>query len=95
MGYARKLALGILASAMVSLTLSGGALADVPESKDPIIIPMNNWTGETINAALAGQILERMGYNVEYVAIGAIAMAPAVADGDITYAPELWDNNLG
>ncbi len=95
MGYVRRLTLSVLACALVLLTLSGGALADVPESEDPIIIPMNNWTGQTINAALAGQILERMGYNVEYVAIGAIAMAPAVADGEITYAPELWDNNLG
>jgi glycine betaine/proline transport system substrate-binding protein len=84
-----------LAGAALVLGLGGTAVADVPESTDPIIIPLNNWTGETINAAIAGQILQRLGYNVEYVAIGAIAMAPAVAEGEITYAPELWDNNLG
>lgn len=86
---------GALAGVMLALGLSGPATADLPESSDPIIIPLNNWTGETIDAAIAGQILQDMGYNVEYVAIGAIAMANAVADGDITYAPELWDNNLG
>ena len=84
-----------LAGAALVLGLGGPAVADVPESTDPIVIPLNNWTGETIDAAIAGQILQRLGYNVEYVAIGAIAMAPAVAEGEITYAPELWDNNLG
>ena len=96
MGLLGKKLWGSFAAVALAIGIAVGAQAQsIPESDDPIVIPMNNWTGETINAALAGQILERMGYNVEYVAIGAIAMAPAVADGEITYAPELWDNNLG
>jgi len=95
MGAFSKKLLGAVAGAALALGAIGTATADVPESDRPIVIPMNNWTGETINAAIAGQILEDMGYNVEYVAIGAIAMAQAVADGEVTYAPELWDNNLG
>ncbi|MBT7647410.1 MAG: glycine/betaine ABC transporter substrate-binding protein, partial [Rhodospirillaceae bacterium] len=95
MGVSSRKFLGTVAGLALALGVTGTAVADVPESSRPIVIPMNNWTGETINAAVAGQILEDMGYNVEYVAIGAIAMAQGVADGDVTYAPELWDNNLG
>ena len=95
MGISSRKFLGTVAGLALALGVTGTAVADVPESSRPIVIPMNNWTGETINAAVAGQILEDMGYNVEYVAIGAIAMAQGVADGDVTYAPELWDNNLG
>ena len=36
-----------------------------------------------------------MGYNVEYVAISALSAPQGIADGEISYAPELWSNNLG
>ncbi len=69
--------------------------ADVPESDRAIVVPMHNWTGATITSAVSGQILERMGYNVEYVAIAALSAAQGIADGEVTYSGELWDNNLG
>ena len=84
----------LLAAAMTAAAF-GAATADVPESDRAIVVPMHNWTGATINSAIAGQILEDMGYNVEYVAIGALAAAQGIADGEVTYSPELWDNNLG
>ena len=40
--------------------------AEVPESEDPIIIGINEWTGQHISSYVAGHILEKMGYNVEY-----------------------------
>lgn len=47
------------------------AYADsVPESKDPIKLALNEWTGQHITTKAAGKILERMGYNVEYVTAG-------------------------
>lgn len=84
-----------LLGAALAFAMAGGAAADVPESERPIRIPLHNWTGAQISGALGGQILERMGYNVEYVALAALAAAAAVADGEVTYTPEIWDNNMG
>lgn len=84
-----------LLGAVLAFAVAGGAAADVPESERPIRIPLHNWTGAQISGALGGQILERMGYNVEYVALAVLAAAAAVADGEVTYTPEIWDNNMG
>ncbi len=88
----------MLAIAVGTVMLAGPLVAtadSVPESERPIVIPLHNWTGATINAALTGQILERMGYNVEYVAVAALASAIPVAEGELAFSPEIWDNNLG
>ena len=75
---------------------TGGAIqADVPESEDPIIIGINEWTGQHISSYVAGHILEKMGYNVEYKTAAVLPMGTAVADGNITLGLELWDNNMG
>ena len=41
--------------------------AEVPESDDPIVLAINEWTGQHITTHIAGHILKRMGYNVEFV----------------------------
>ena len=69
--------------------------ADVPESEDPIIIGINEWTGQHISSYIAGHILEKMGYSVEYKTAAVLPMGTAVADGNITLGLELWDNNMG
>ena len=85
----------LLGAALALGAVGSAAAADVPESDRPIVIPLHNWTAAQINAAIGGQILEDMGYNVEFVAVAALAAPQAIADGDVTYSPELWDNNLG
>ena len=79
----------------VVLATAGAVQADVPESDDPIIIGINEWTGQHISSYIAGHILEKMGYNVEYRTAAVLPMGTAVADGNITLGLELWDNNLG
>ena len=78
----------------VLLATAGAVQADVPESEDPIIIGINEWTGQHITSYIAGHILEKMGYNVEYKTAAVFPMATAVADGNITLGLELWDNNM-
>ena len=78
--------------------LSAGALraADqVPESEDPIIVAINEWTGQHITAYITARVLEKMGYNVEYTTAAVFPMATAMADGNITLGLEYWDNNMG
>ena len=78
--------------------LSAGAApaaGHLPESDDPIIIGINEWTGQHITSYIAGHVLEEMGYNVEYKTAAVLPMGTAVADGNITLGLEYWDNNLG
>jgi glycine betaine/proline transport system substrate-binding protein len=96
MGSLSKKLLGAVAGCALAVGLVAGAQAQsVPESEDPIVIAINEWTGQHITATIAGQILQRMGYNVEYVTAGVLPMANAIADSQITLGLEMWDNNLG
>ena len=79
----------------IAMATAGAIQADVPESEDPIIIGINEWTGQHISSYVAGHILEKMGYNVEYKTAAVLPMGTAVADGNITLGLELWDNNMG
>jgi len=87
--------IGAVAGAALALGLAGAATADVPESDDSIVFGINEWTGQHISAHVMGNILARMGYNVEYVTAAVFPMAHAIADGEIHVGAEIWDNNLG
>ena len=87
--------LAALLGGIAMVTAGAVHAADVPESDDPIIIGINEWTGQHISAYIAGHILEKMGYNVEYTTAAVFPMATALADGNITLGLELWDNNMG
>lgn len=82
-------ALGLAAGA------AGSALAEVPESKDTIKLAINEWTGQHITTYVAGEILTRMGYNVEYTTAGYLPQFEAMQDGTLTASLEIWSNNVG
>jgi glycine betaine/proline transport system substrate-binding protein len=71
------------------------AMAAAPESTDPIKIAINEWTGQHISAHVTGELLKKMGYNVEYVTAGAVPQFAAIAQGNLHLQPETWDNNVG
>jgi glycine betaine/proline transport system substrate-binding protein len=87
----------ILAAAAIVLAAgtTSAKAQDIPESQDPIVLALAEWTGQHITTYVAGHILERMGYNVEYVTAAYLPSATAIADGSITGSLEIWDNNLG
>jgi glycine betaine/proline transport system substrate-binding protein len=89
------LAAGAAALAFAALAPIAGARAEVPESSDPIKLAILEWTGQHVTAFMAGQILERMGYTVEYVTAGSYPSGTGTADGDLTATLEVWDNNMG
>ncbi len=68
---------------------------NVPESKDPIKLAINEWTGQHITTHVAGSILKKMGYNVEYVTAGMYPQMTAIRDNTITATLELWSSNIG
>jgi glycine betaine/proline transport system substrate-binding protein len=64
--------------------------ASVPESKDTIKIMLANWSSINLNAEIAGMILQKLGYNVEYQPMDDSARYPAFEAGDATFALETW-----
>ena len=78
----------------MTATVSAQA-AEMGDVDDPIKLALHEWTGHHITTYVAGHILERMGYRVEYVTAAYLPSATAIADGNITASLELWDNNLG
>ncbi len=84
----------ILSAAMVAFM--GTAHAADPKGADtPIKIAVNEWTGQNLSARIAGSLLGKMGYKVEYVTAGAVPQFAAIAEGSLNFNPEIWTNNVG
>ncbi len=86
--------LGLMAAALTAVALATPSYADVPESSDPIRIAVNEWTGQVLSANIAGDVLKKMGYNVEMVIAGALPQLAAMQQGELDLNPELWDNSV-
>jgi glycine betaine/proline transport system substrate-binding protein len=67
------------------------AQADTPESSDPIRLVLNNWTSQVVLANVMGQLLEKMGYSVEYVPSDNQLQFAAMASGDLHMQVEVWE----
>ena len=61
-----------------------------PESEDPILIAMNDWSSQLINSRIMGSILQQAGYNVEYVQADAAAQFAGLERGDLHLQMEVW-----
>ncbi len=79
------------------LFASGGAAvsASVPENDDPIKVILNDWTGQHVSTKIAGELLKKMGYNIEYVSAGALPQHAGLAQGNLHFQAEVWTNNIG
>ncbi len=79
-------AVSCAAAVAACLTLSlGGAKVDAAElgaTDEPIKLALNEWTGQHITTRVAGEILQRAGYQVEYVTAGYFPQFTALADGE-------------
>jgi len=83
------------AAAVTAITLSLPTPATAAESSDPIKLAINEWTGQHITTYIAGGILEKMGYNVEYVVAGYYPQLTALQDGTVDASLEIWTSNIG
>jgi len=79
---------------MTAMLAIGGASAAVPESNEPIKIVMNNWTSQNVLANVAGILLEKMGYTVEYVPSDTQLQFQAMANGDLHFQVEVWEGSM-
>ena len=85
---------GLVLLAAFGIAPPAGA-AGVPESDEPIKLAINEWTGQHITTRIAGELLKKMGYNVEYVTAGYYPQLVAIRDNEVTATLELWSSNIG
>ena len=86
--FATATAAGAMA---LTVAFSTPAIAGVPESKDPIILTIHDWTGQYITTHIMGRVLEELGYNVKYQQADYIAQFAGLESGDLHIAMEMWE----
>lgn len=83
----------LLSATAIALAGTGYALAE--DSKDPIIIPIHNWSSQIVMSHVVGQIFESMGSNVEFVTTDSQAVYESVRLGDVHLELEVWEGAFG
>src|SRR5438105_7006410 len=69
--------------------------ADLGAKDEPIKLAMLEWTGAHVSTHIAGQLLEKLGYKVEYVTAGNFPEFSGLSDGSLSASIEVWLNNVG
>jgi len=87
---------GVIAGSCAALLLGLAgygvpARADAPESSDPIKIVLNNWTSQVVLANVTGELLKKLGYNVELVPSDNQLQFSGMANGDLHMQIEVWE----
>ncbi len=80
----------------LGLSVASGAMAQpLGDTGTPIKVAINEWTGQNLTAHIAGTLLEKLGYKVEYVTAGTLPQFTGIASGALSLTPEVWPSNLG
>ncbi len=90
-----KKALACALAAPLLFGAAGAGAAEMGAADEPIKLAMNEWTGQHITTKVAGEILKRMGYQVEYITAGYFPQFTAMSDGTLDASLEIWSNNVG
>jgi glycine betaine/proline transport system substrate-binding protein len=90
----RGVALGIGLAGLISTAVTAKA-AELGAAEEPIKLAMLEWTGAHVSTHVAGQLLEKLGYKVEYVTAGNFPQFSGLADGSLSASVEVWLNNVG
>jgi glycine betaine/proline transport system substrate-binding protein len=90
----------VLRSALIAGVLAGAlyappaAEAAAPESPDPIKMVLNNWPSQLVQERAVGGLLQKMGYNVEYVPANTQLQFPAMGAGEAHVQVEVWQGSM-
>ena len=83
-----------LVGAAMLATMGAAQAADLGDVNAPIKLAINEWTGQHVSTHIAGEMLKKAGYKVEYTTAGYMNMYQAMADGDLHGAMEIWSSNV-
>lgn len=85
-------------STVAAIALVAGAqtafAAEMGAVDEPIKLAINEWTGQHVSTHIAGEMLKKAGYQVEYTTAGYMNMYQAMADGELHGAMEIWSSNV-
>lgn len=86
----------LIAGAFVAGLLGGiggipAAQAGVPESRDPVKIVIMGYSGDNIIMYILGDLLEKLGYNVEYTPADYLGQFAGLKAGDLHIGSPGWD----
>lgn len=84
----------VAAFVISAASLVGPTVSAQVNSKEPIKIAINEWTGQHLSANIAAELLKKMGYNVELVTAGGLPQFTALAQNELHFNPEVWDNSI-
>lgn len=85
----RRALTGLAGLAATSL-LGTAAIAQTPESTDPILVAQHDWAGSEFSTRLLVRLLQEAGYNAEAVAIDSYSIFTAMENGDVAMEVEAW-----
>ena len=90
----------LLFTGVISAALSLGAApmsqaAEMGDVDEPIKLAVNEWTGQHISTHVAGELLKKLGYEVEYVTAGYYPQMTALQDNTVSATLEIWSSNIG
>ncbi|MEH6632208.1 MAG: ABC transporter substrate-binding protein [Halopseudomonas aestusnigri] len=90
MNKTSRFALALLSGLAVSSIVTTASFAEV-ESNDPIKLTLHDWTGQLLTTKIMGSVLQKAGYNIEYVQADYIAQFAGLKEGDLHVAMEIWE----
>ena len=90
-----KVALWTIPITLVLTAASSAIAKPLGDTNTAIKIAINEWTGQNLTAHIAGKLLEKLGYKVEYVTAGTLPQFTGIASGTLALSPEVWPSNLG
>ena len=79
----------------LTLSITSAIAQPLGDANAVIAIAINEWTGQNLTAHIAGRLLEKLGYKVEYVTAGTLPQFTGSASGSLSLSPEVWPSNLG
>ena len=95
MTNARNLISGAFVAMLVAAPPFVAQAADLGAKDETIKLAINEWTGQHVTTHIAGQLLQKMGYKVEYVTAGNYPQFSGLGDGSLSATLEVWMNNVG
>lgn len=91
----RKFNTALFTASSILFLASAANAAPMGAVTEPIKLTMLEWTGQHVSSHVAGNILESMGYKVDYVTAGNFPQFSGLADGTLSASVEIWMNNVG
>ena len=73
---------------------AGTTTAALGDVDDPIIIPVHNWSSQIAMSHAVGQLMEKIGYTVEYTTTDSQAVYEALRVGDAHLELEVWEGSF-